>query len=723
LFDSINAHYAVPVVEYLPATQTISDAIRALAPRCRILIFENEYDSHEWIASQNLNDDDVVAEADQALLGDMLHYLGKPGIGAADEGIGAVMRLLPLGLSLFRYPADISSLQSYLQSPISPLSKLYTECKKEDGTPYYASTLRRLFRHICSEGGFGQKWDEIIDGSVYAFDGTPLPSKVRETALKFIGMWELSMDLPEGEAPTASVTAFINGLDKWAGKNVNPDSEFNAQFMALQRNCATMLRLLCRWKGDSIPVKTLCRWASHVCKPIDISSDYARLGSINVISNVADIYSPAKRLIWFAGTKENTVSYEYGFLTPSEVSDLRNAGLLLPQKEQVAQWDKAYKFEGLSRCDDIVIVSCERISGVETVRSALFAEIADCVDQSPGKPVAKTETGVVETDLGKSVGHRFDPKILDAFSRKEESYSSINSLLMTPVDYLLDYVKVYRQYGIDELADIPTTEGNVAHAYIETLGAMCSNDPKAMLIKHREDYDSLFERVLSEKGLVMYLEANMLENKSFRAGLKESVGIVLGIIIENGLAIKGFEYELTADIPNIGPVFAKIDCLLRDPSDGKYVIIDFKYNPGKTYFNKIEENRELQLAVYRKLVEEKLGEVKFIGYYAIPRKKLYTPDNTLKDNPAIEAVPREYSPDILEMALKGYVFRWNQLRSGWAEEGEDLALEELDYYHQPGLYPLEVNYDDKKNAKLSDEKKRKARAYGDKNITLKGGLN
>ena len=122
-------------------------------------------------------------------------------------------------------------------------------------------------------------------------------------------------------------------------------------------------------------------------------------------------------------------------------------------------------------------------------------------------------------------------------------------------------------------------------------------------------------------------------------------------------------------------------------------------------------------------MEEKLGEVKFIGYYAIPRKKLYTPDNTLKDNPAIEAVPREYSPDILEMALKGYVFRWNQLRSGWAEEGEDLALEELDYYHQPGLYPLEVNYDDKKNAKLSDEKKRKARAYGDKNITLKGGLN
>jgi hypothetical protein len=152
--------------------------------------------------------------------------------------------------------------------------------------------------------------------------------------------------------------------------------------------------------------------------------------------------------------------------------------------------------------------------------------------------------------------------------------------------------------------------------------------------------------------------------------------------------------------------------------------------------HKIEDNRELQLAVYRKVVETggycedgdgnrtviPAGKVKFIGYYAIPRRTLFTPENTLADNPAVEEVAQEDPKDIFEMAVKGYIFRWSQLRDGILEEGEDLPQDELGYFHQPDLYPLEVNYDDKKNTKLSEEEWRKERAYGDKNITLKGGL-
>ena len=46
----------------------------------------------------------------------------------------------------------------------------------------------------------------------------------------------------------------------------------------------------------------------------------------------------------------------------------------------------------------------------------------------------------------------------------------------------------------------------------------------------------------------------------------------------------------------------------------------------------------------------------------------------------------------------------------------------LGYFLQPDVYPLDVNYEDKGNKNLTEDKKRKARAYGDKNITLKGGL-
>lgn len=685
LFDAINSHYTV--VEYEQRSNGSPEGLK-----CTILEFRNEYDAHEWIASRPLTDNDVVAEADTALLGDILHIMGKPGIGAADEGIGAIMRLLPLGLALFRYPADIGCLQSYLQSPQSPLGTLSVP----------------LYNHICNKGGFGPGWNAII-------------SKASASALPFIGMWDKSKALPEGQASKAEVQDYVKGLDKWAGRKIVTGGELNAQYMALQKNCGSILRLLGRWTAATVPVKTLSRWASHVCTPINISSDYARVGSVNVVDNVADIYSTAGNVIWFASTTDNDIPYEYGFLAPSEIDDLRNAGLLIPDKEQLAQWDRAYKLEGLARCSAVTIVTCARISGVETVKSALLAEISAAVASAPGTPVKKTVTDKVEKDLGKRPKHPFDKSIMDGFSREKESYSSIETLLMSPVDYLLQYVKGYHQYGIEGVADLPTTEGTVAHAYIEALGEACSKDPAAMLAMHKSSFDTLLDQVIDACGLALHLEGNCLEKNNFRVSLRESVNILLDIIIQNGLEIVDFEYPVTEDIAGIGDVFAKIDCLLQDPVDKKYVIFDFKYNYGSKYKKMLEENRELQLEIYRTVVKKKLGsDVKFIGYFVLPRKQLLTPDNTLQPNDAIVEIPRT-DLDILKMAVKGYKYRMDQLRSGIAEEGEDLPLGTLRYFWEPDLYPLEANYDDK-TKNMDEEDMRKARAYGDKNITLKGGL-
>ena len=703
VFENIKKHTPV---EYKSVAVPVGDK------EVSVIEFDNEYTAHEWIAAQDLGENDVIAEADQALLADMLQIQGKPGIGATDKGIGAVMRLLPLGLSLFAYPADIASLQSYLQSPQSPLGRLHSRVQRKDKTYAYPRVTDVLFDHLCSEGGFGPEWDRILAEATYDFEGKPLSDKDRSAALTFIGMWERSKSLPAGEASVDEVIAFIKGFNKWAGANISPENRLNDQFQALQRQCGALLRLVKSCTGKTISVGRLNRWASHLCAPIDISSDYARLGSMNVVGNVADIFSGAERLIWFASTTENGVPYDYDFLSPSEMRDLRASGVLLEDKEKAARSDKAYKIEGLCRCGDVTIVTCKRISGVETVQSALLAEIGNIYPPATGTPVAKTGTAPVNTDFGKKAVHKFDPTILNGFSRKSESYSSIDTLLMSPTDYLLDYLKVYRQYGIESVANLQTTEGNVAHAYLEALGKKCALDPGAMKAMHAADYETILNEVISGKGLILLTEANRLEEKSFRVSLKESVAVILDIITDNKLNIVGFEYQSTADLDNIGPVTAKIDCLLKDPSDGKYVIFDFKYNSGKTYEQKIEQNRELQLAIYHKVVEKKLGKVKFIGYYAIPRKTLYTPKNTLKPNDHIHEV--EQTPmDIFTMAAKGYVYRWSQLKQGILEEGEGLPLADFDYSKQSGLYPLKPDYD---NAEL------KARAFGNKNITLKGGL-
>lgn len=716
LLDNIATISGTGAVEYV-----VKDEFRM--PEAEILEFRDEYKAYEWIASQNLTTDDVVAEADPALIGDLLKQFGKPDIGASDKGIGTIMQLLPLGIALFRYPADISALESFLQSPRSPIGKLYLEKKDNNGNICFVKASTVLLRHIRSNGGLGEDWDKIINEARLSHNGKKISAKEYTEAVSFLNLWDMSKTLGKGMANVNNVKSFVIRLGKWAAAGIVLGGEFSSQFQALSGSCKAMQRLLDGVSGSKIEIEKLCRWASHLTVPVNISCDYARLGSINVVPDLADIYSKANHLLWFASTTTNELPYEYDFLTKSETKDLTKSGLLITDKESVARNLNTLKLNGLSRCSKAIIITCLKISGVETGRSAILAEISKKLTASEGTELVKTGIGQVNKDFGKAISHDFDSHIIRGFKRTEESYSSISTLIQSPVDYVLDYVKGYAQYGSDEIADVSTTEGNVAHAYIEQLGEKCGNDPKKMLNWHRTGFDALLDKVISEKGLVLCLKENVLELKIFKVSLKDSIEILLDIIISNGLVIEGFEKEFIAkDL--IGEtangtrsdVKAAIDCLLKDPKDGKYLIFDFKYNSGMAYRKKIEDNRELQLALYKKVVETVLGPVKFTGYYSIPRKKFFTAYDVLKRHDAIDVITKDSNLDLFGMASRGYDFRWNQLNNGHLEEAEGLELANIDYYNNQEklkLYPLESDYD-KNNLK--------GKAYGNKNIILKGGL-
>lgn len=708
LFDALNAKYTTPIVEYLGHNRTELHYPSSI----RILSFKNDVDAHEWIASQDYGQNDVVAGADTAMLGDMLYTLGRPRIGAADEGIGAIMRLLPLGMALFKDHVDIATLHPYLQTRQTPLNALHCKVTDKNGNIRYIPVSRKLYDHICAEGGLGKNWTDILNSATYAYDGTPLGKDEIDTGMVFINMWERSKGTP-GEAPVDDVREFLKELSLWAQRHLGTVDKLFPQYNALMNNCQHMLSLLSIWTNPTIPVDKLTRWATHICAPINISTDYARLGSVNIVDSVADIFSSPDRLIWYAASTSTSYQYEFEFLSKSEKDDFNVRTERIPTKEFTAMQDKAYKKEGLCRAKEVIIVTCDRIGGVETVQDATLAELSAMITPVNMPKVIKTAKGKVIEDKGKAIYHSINASLISGFKRKQESYSSINTLIQRPLDYILDYVLGYRQYGIDEVADVATVEGTAAHAYIETLGKICGYDTKAMLAKHNSDFQTLLDSIITEKGIILFLEENKLELESFRVGLKDSVDKLIALLIDNDLEIvDNFEYEITSDIAPIGKIYAKIDCLLKDKKDGKYVILDFKWNSGSTYERKIAENNELQLAIYQKLVETELGEVKFYGYYCLPRRILFTPHNTLAGD-CICVINDVERGDLFALAAASYKFRMRQLLSGILEEGEGMELINIDYNNTPGLYPLESDYE---NEAL------KARAYGKKNIVLKGGL-
>lgn len=156
-------------------------------------------------------------------------------------------------------------------------------------------------------------------------------------------------------------------------------------------------------------------------------------------------------------------------------------------------------------------------------------------------------------------------------------------------------------------------------------------------------------------------------------------------------------------------------------ANGGYYIFDFKWSSSSTYEKKIKSCRDAQLAVYRHVVEKQLGRVVFCGYYQFPRSKMVTPDtNVLKECQNVSIIEREKTgidhTRIFKQLENSYVFRRLQIKSGLLEEAQGMEIANLEYQNateKNDLYPLDEDYN---NHSL------KATSYGNKNITLYGGL-
>ena len=295
-----------------------------------------------------------------------------------------------------------------------------------------------------------------------------------------------------------------------------------------------------------------------------------------------------------------------------------------------------------------------------------------------------------------------------------ESYSSLDMLIQTPFDYVLEKLLGFEAYGEEELSDVSIVKGNVAHLYVETLVKESGANLAVMEKMHAERFDELVLRCAETKGAILFGEENILEWGKYKNILRQSVDSLLALIRRNGYTVVESEKHLETEFPVIGPFHAFIDLLLKD-SKGRYVIFDLKWSEGGTYERKMEERDILQLMLYKEIVERELGPVSVYGYWVFPRYEFLTESDEVAGDGVISYHP-EVARNIFKQACNSYTFRLGQIRNGVIEEGETFEKENLEYFREQDsrdLYPLRGMY----GATTA-----KARPYGNRNITLKGGL-
>ena len=727
LFDSMASQGCSICYSPLPIRENLKDITRAY-------LFKNDLALAEWLAQQPLGDNDLVVCDDTSILNLDLAMENKPQVGAESQAIGAIMQIFTLGLGLFNKPLDINNLLAYLQLPSTPLSSICVKRQHDDKTNYYISLRRVLFEQLIEDNGISEEWDKLIDEAVYDHDGNDIKESDKRTdALLFVNQWKrVRVNGDYCEVDKVEVKDYLKTMKKWAKSNLHDENKAK-QFNAIVNNCETMQMIL-EDEPDTIKTPDLMLWASQICQPIELATVSARKGAINVTRSVTDIHAIPNSIYWICTTPEYHFQHDLGFLSPGEIDILKKNGLEVTDREALLKAKRDMMLSVLSNIHEhIILLECEVIGGAIPVEDPVATELRHTGNlklQCKSPDTQNLEQKDTETKPTKLREYHINPSVFDlldkpkekgGLKRKEESYSSLEELIQRPFDYVMDYILHLKEYGKAAMADMDTVKGNVAHAYVEKLTEDGQKTVTALRKKHLSQYDNLINNLAETQGSILLLEENDLEFKRFKSLLKKSIDVLLNIIEENNLSIVGAEQKYEAVIPVIGKMTAKIDFVLTD-SDNNYVIMDFKWNESTRYQKKLEKNDALQLAVYKAVVEQFLKDtgnnhtVSFTGYFVLPRHTLFTLYDTLKHHDSIEVVESENNNDLMTLATNSYTYRMEQLKAGLIEEGEGMALADLQYVKdtaKENLYPLRGKY---------KEENLKADSYGSKNIVLKGGL-
>ena len=121
----------------------------------------------------------------------------------------------------------------------------------------------------------------------------------------------------------------------------------------------------------------------------------------------------------------------------------------------------------------------------------------------------------------------------------------------------------------------------------------------------------------------------------------------------------------------------QIDFILKKKNEvtneDEYYIFDFKWtnSPNKRK-EELENRKELQLALYQKILEADGKNVVMRGYYLLKQAILLTAYTDFVSSDKIEVIEQKSTADIFEQAVESYWERIMNLQDGFIEEGEEM---------------------------------------------------
>lgn len=682
--------------------------------------FTERDEAIKYLSLLDASDFDVWINADNKEFDNWQKLEGKKTSGSEISGIPQTAELLAIGLTMFERPLNLYNIVEWLNTSINPLSDYFR---------------KKLAEKICKSGGYyNDGCRAFINKQIEEYPG------LKEKIEKFLP----DINQPyfeETDIEVAAIKAFVQNLRKWCAQKIalNKDGDAAVDQLGYVINQADTLLLLLEEFGETaIPYSSIEAMSSIILNNVSMKQYSAQAGCKNIINSYADFCDEADKTIWCDFYQSgDSGKLTYSFLSPIEKEAFQ---------ESLSLWDTLKERDYLRKLlltpfaktkKKLVLVTIDKIGSAPAPKSPVYIQLekyfAD--KKKPNdfsknllKPFVKEKT--LDADLFKAIkkiDNRMESNqefveikntafINDNWAEYQSS-TSLESLIPHPLDYVLDTYVAFKSNALDQLNDLSTTKGKVAHKVIQLLFSpkkeeKNSGTPAYIRTQIDQHFDEIFEDTVQSEGAILLTKDSKLELQQFKKQLSASLEGLLKGISENKLHVvaceKSVGYQQEKDSDKvirhgfIGELDTKgfIDMQLEDP-EGNLYIFDFKWTTSDRHSQKLKENKSIQLALYKELIEQETKrKVKAAAYYLLPLAR-FVSTSDLKGAINLSHILTESeraSKDLLKEIQNSYKYRKDEILSGKLEETAGWAKEDITYEQQRddlGLLPMDY-YDNAK---------------------------
>lgn len=591
---------------------------------------------------------------------------GLPSLGIQPASLARpTLQALKLIPNFLWTPVDPYKIMEFVSLPLKPLE---------------TELANRIAQQMAQTPGIlGESWQAMLGQYFSELDERAEKESgidVREIRQQYRFWFERRRFDISGSVPKAEVEDIFQYLYIWATKTLEQKSN-NPSLLTLAEQAKQVVDLLQTLPEKELTRLELERIVRTVYEPAPMQMSLQEVGRFPYIHQSNALTAPVRDLIWWNFT-QNEPDYFFSRWYDHERDWLNTLGIQLSSPAtQNALLGFQRRHPIWMTQHRLILVIPETTEGETMLPHPLLGDLEACFgsldmisaseenQQLSRYFEAPQKVKIQFRQLGKPSPFLQLKNPEKLVERAEETFTSLESLLYYPYQWLFRHHIRLRKSSILSIVKDSTLQGNLAHRFFQNLLLI-----PELRTWNKGDVDRWIdreaERLLHREGAVLLMYGKESERKRFLKRLKFAAWSLVNLLQSNEWSVQATELPLEGDFANI-KLNARADLVLA--RDSEQAILDFKWRGGLRRELMIKNEEDLQLALYAHLLSD--GEAKIhTAYFIMENGRLLARDRSaFKDiipvSPDID--PIEVRQRILQKIQATLQWRLTQVKRGEVE--------------------------------------------------------